>query len=33
MVQAVILVIAALYILLNLAAELAHAALDSRIRL
>ncbi|TKA01182.1 ABC transporter permease [Actinacidiphila oryziradicis] len=32
-VQAVILVIAVLYVLLNLAAELAHAALDPRIRL
>jgi peptide/nickel transport system permease protein len=33
MVQAVILVIATLYVLLNLAAELLHAALDPRIRL
>jgi peptide/nickel transport system permease protein len=33
MVQAVILVIAALYVLLNLLAELVHAALDPRIRL
>ncbi len=33
MVQAVILVIAVLYVVLNLAAELAHAALDPRIRL